>query len=58
MKNIILNICKKLEGNSYDDEYFEVVRIEPDRNNDYIVVVRLIDAKSEKQKVVEDESNK
>ena len=58
MKNIILNICEKLKGNSYDNEYFEVVRIEPDRNNDYIVIVRLIDTKSEKQKVVEDESNK
>ena len=58
MKNIILNICEKLKGNLYDVEYFEVVRIEPDRNNNYIVVVRLIDTKSEKQKVASDESDK
>lgn len=57
MKNIILNICKKLEGHSYDDEYFEVIRVEQDLNRDYKVIVRLIDTKSEKQKVVENESN-
>lgn len=57
MKNIILSICKKLEGNSYDDEYFEVVQIKPNKNKDYVVIVRPIDAKSEKQKDVENESN-
>lgn len=57
MKNIILSICKKLEGNSYDDEYFEVVQIKPNKNKDCVVIVRPIDAKSEKQKDVENENN-
>nr|DAX69506.1 MAG TPA: hypothetical protein [Caudoviricetes sp.] len=43
MKNVIYNICEKLKGYSSDTEYFEVVSVEPCEDNNYVVVVKVVD---------------
>ena len=54
MENIIYKICDRLKGHSFENEYFEVIQAEQKQNseqkqnNDYIIVVRVIEKESEK----------
>ena len=57
MKNIIYNICEKLKGYSSDIEYFEVLKLEPIKDNDYLIVARLVNTETENKEVASDESN-
>lgn len=57
MKNIIYNICEKLKGYSSDIEYFEVLKVEPIKDNDYLIVARLVNTETENKEVASDESN-
>ena len=57
MKNVIYNICDKLRGLSYDTEYFEVLKVEPIEDNDYLIVVRLINTESENKGMASDDSD-
>ena len=57
MKNVIYNICDRLRGYSGDTEYFEVLRVDPYQNNDYVLVVRLVNTEAENKEEVKDESN-
>ena len=54
MKNVIYNICEKLRGYSSEEEYFEVLQVQRNDNNEYVVVVKVIDSKP---KETADESN-
>lgn len=54
MKNAIYKICEKLRGYSSEEEYFEVLQVQRNDNNEYVVVVKVIDSKS---KETADESN-
>ena len=47
MKNVIYNICEKLRGYSSETEYFEVLQVQRNDDNEYVVVVKVINAKSE-----------
>ncbi len=58
MKNIIYNICEKLKGYSSDIEYFEVLKVEPIKDNDYLIVARLVNTETENKEVASDESDK
>ena len=58
MKNIIYNICEKLKGHSSDIEYFEVLKVEPIKDNDYLIVARLVNTETENKEVASDESDK
>ncbi|UTC65986.1 MULTISPECIES: hypothetical protein [unclassified Treponema] len=44
MKNAIYKICEKLKGYSAEDEYFEVLQVQQNEDNEYVVVVRAIEA--------------
>jgi hypothetical protein len=57
MKNIIYTICEKLRGFSDDKEYFEILQITPRQNNEYVVIVRLIDTEAKETKGVVNGSN-
>lgn len=54
MKNVIYNICEKLRGYSSEEEYFEVLQVQRNDDNEYVVVVKVVNAKSEE---TTDESN-
>lgn len=56
MKNVIYNICEKLRGYSSEDEYFEVLQVQRNDDNEYVVVVKVIEKKTKKEAA--DESNK
>ena len=43
MKNVIYNICEKLRGYSSETEYFEVLQVQRNGNDEYIVIVKLVD---------------
>ena len=58
MKNIIYHICEKLKGYSSDIEYFEVLKVEPIKDNDYLIVARLVNTETENKEVASDESDK
>lgn len=49
MKNAIYNICEKLRGYSSEEEYFEVLQVQRNNDNEYVVVVKVINTE-EKQK--------
>lgn len=49
MKNVIYNICEKLRGYSSEEEYFEVLQVQRNDDNEYVVVVKVINTKG-KQK--------
>lgn len=55
MKNIIYNICEKLRGYSSETEYFEVLQVQRNDDNEYVVVVKVID--TELKEEAADESN-
>ncbi|MGP1416093.1 MAG: hypothetical protein ACTTJ6_09275 [Treponema sp.] len=57
MKNIIYTICEKLRGFSDDKEYFEILQITPKHNNEYVVIVKLVDTEAKTTKEISDESN-
>ena len=57
MKNVIYNICEKLKGYSSDTEYFEVLKAEPIKDNDYLIVARLVNTEEENKEGVNDDSN-
>ena len=57
MKNIIYNICDKLRGFFYDTEYFEVLKVEPIEDNDYLIIVRLVNTESENKGMASDDSD-
>ena len=57
MKNVIYNICEKLKGYSSDTEYFEVLKVEPIKDNDYLIVARLVNTEEENKEGVNDDSN-
>lgn len=54
MKNVIYKICEKLRGYSSEEEYFEVLQVQRNDDNEYVVVVKVVNAKSEE---TADESN-
>lgn len=54
MKNVIYNICERLRGYSSEEEYFEILQVQRNDNNEYVVVVKVIDSKP---KETADESN-
>ena len=56
MKNVIYKICEKLRGYSSEDEYFEVLQVQRNDDNEYVVVVKVIEKKTKKEAA--DESNK
>ena len=58
MKNIIYNICEKLKGYSSDIEYFEVLKVESIKDNDYLIVARLVNKETENKEEASDESDK
>ena len=43
MKNVIYKICEKLRGYSSEEEYFEVLQAQRNDDNEYVVVVKVID---------------
>ena len=47
MKNVIYNICEKLRGYSSEEECFEVLQVQRNDDNEYVVVVKVTDAKTE-----------
>ena len=49
MKNAIYNICEKLRGYSSEEEYFEVLQVQQNNDNEYVVVVKVINTEG-KQK--------
>ena len=57
MKNVIFNICGKLKGYSSDTEYFDVLKVEPIKDNDYLIVARLVNTEAENKEVASDESD-
>lgn len=57
MRNVICEICKKLSGYSWATEYFEVLSVRPDKDNEYIIVVKLVNTEEGNKKVTSDDSN-
>lgn len=57
MKNVIYNICEKLRGYSSDTEYFEVLSVRPDKDNEYIIIAKLVNTEAENKEVANDESD-
>lgn len=55
MKNVIYKICEKLRGYSSEEECFEVLQVQRNNNNEYVVVVKVIKAKPKEETA--DESN-
>lgn len=49
MKNVIYNICEKLRGYSSEEEYFEILQVQRNDDNEYVVVVKVINTEG-KQK--------
>lgn len=47
MKNVILNICEKLKGAPYHEEYFEVIRVERQTDSEYAIIVKIVNNKAE-----------
>ena len=47
MKNVIYNICEKLRGYSSEEECFEVLQVQWNGDNEYVVVVKVVNARSE-----------
>lgn len=48
MENVIYNICEKLRGYSCEEECFEVLQVQRNDDNEYVVVVKVIDKKTKK----------
>ena len=57
MKNVIYNICDRLRGYSSDTEYFEVLSVRPDKDNEYIIIARLVNTEAENKEVADNDSN-
>ena len=57
MKNVIYNICDRLRGYSSDTEYFEVLSVRPDEDNEYIIIARLVNTEAENKEVADNDSN-
>ena len=55
MKNAIYNICEKFRGYSSETEYFEVLQVQRNGNDEYIIIVKLVEVEPKEEAV--DESN-
>ena len=57
-KNIVYLICEKLKQYPCDTECFEVLSVRPDKDNEYIIVVKLVNTEAENKTVADNDSNK